>query len=1147
MLIYFLCIFLYIRLMMKNLLGKLIISVLIILLLNSNPVIRVTAEQNVPEEVRLYLSGGENVEQYIRVTYSPPPQDSTSPPPKLDLIYYMIKKNDKSTGEYIVWDNVKKAVVGGYKWPTEFSWNSYKMILSYLEQDSILKFLSKSSVQLEKLKEDVSQLKSSSSELMRDLQMQKERWTILVTTIVSIAITVATAGSTLPLIIGIIGTVLHSAWRFGKLNDLVVEWDVNPYKYPAYFTTVTQLSTFTDEAEPQKRSETVLRETLNGKISNELISDLSSLNSASLSVSGVGVQVAEKAGKGLAIEYLSKLVTFHTVTTLHAVRGILGNDRFYTIFSEDLVSKAQSIAYRSLGGEDLLGVDKSAFTNVVSKLGKWFAAKFRPSALKGITKEEISNVVKGYDDMMGKIFSKDQLLKSLKGALIHAVADLATEYVTKSIINWLQKDEKELAVNAYIHSDVISRLGDEAKALFEAAENNHVFSNYGSVIQAQFYALAIKDNYEELWDLITIQSGALKSGTVQKYLGGWFRSQCGGDLNINDANSLIACSEKEFNDLYKVWVDISNSYINLEERFSRLADSYIQNMTKRLGNALPKVAGAVNIVLTLDKSSSMNDRFLNNKKIDALKEASTRLIDLFSITKGSVKVGIVSFSTTAAVELGLTNNYTLAKDAVSRLEASGSTAIGDGMRLSAQLLRGVNENIRKVIILLTDGRSNTGSNPREVLVREIIPLGIPVFTIGIGKGVIEYDPVILREIADRTGGEFYEIDPERGIDIYTLQRVFLKIGHPIVVGGKVIDQTVLPIAQAEKKEISIDASDGKSFALTAQYSGSRVSLKLYNPSGIEVTPSTQHIKVSEPGLESWVVYSPEAGIWKAEVVGEEIPSGSLPVFLSLSKSAISVNPSEIMVEIKDVNRKEIPIKIISTSSQPIRNVQITLQGELTQIARIDQNLIDLNPLESREILLKVEPPRVAGYYDGQVIVFDGWFKHNIPVKIIYNYLVIQAYSSKKQSYPGAEVNIYTVLKDSADNIVLSGRIELSINNVTLSLKDDGEGADKLANDGIYSASVRLPRLPGIYTVNILAEKQGYIAAQEEILLAVIKIPGDINVDGVVDYKDLAILARSYGTHSDEQNYYKDADINEDGMIDYKDLAILAANYGGSLP
>jgi hypothetical protein len=1134
--------------MMKNLLGKLIISVLIIFLLNSTPVIRVTAEQSVPEEVRLYLADGENVEQYLRITY--PPQDSTSPTPKLDLIYYMIKKNDKSTGEYIVWDNVKKAVVGGYKWPTEFSWNSYKMILSYLEQKSVLEFLRKSSYQLEelKLKEDVSGLKTSSYKLMMELQKQKEGWTIVVTTIVSIAITFATAGSTLPLIIGIVGTALHSAWKFGKLNDLVVEWDVNPYKYPAYFTTITQLSTFTDEEDQKKRSETVLQETLTPKISNkDLIYNLSSLNKASLSVSGVGVQVAEKAGKGLAIEYLSKLVTFQTVTTLHAVRGILGNDNFYNIFGKDLVSKAQSIAYRSLGGKDILGVDESRFTEVVSNLGKWFAAKFRPSALKGIPKKDISDALKDYDRLMGKIFSKDQLLKSLKGALIHVVADLATGYVTKSIIDWIRKDEKELAVNAYIHSDVISRLVDETKALFEAAEKNHVFRNYGSVTQAQFYALAIKDNYEELWDLITIQSGALKSGTVKKHLGKWFRSQCGGDFNINDANSLVKCSERKFDDLYMVWADISNGYIILEERFSRLADSYIKNMTERLGNALPRVAGAVNIVLTLDKSGSMGDPFLDNKKIDALKDASTRLIDLFSITKGSVKVGIVSFGTTAAVELELTNDYTLAKNAVSRLEASGSTAMGDGMRLSAQLLRGIDEGTRKVIILLTDGRSNTGSDPREVLVREIIPLGIPIFTIGIGKGVTEYDPDILREIADRTGGEFYEVDPEKGVDDYALQRVFLKIGHPIVVGGEVIDQTVLPIAQAEKKDISIDASDGKSFAITAQYSGSRVSLKLYNPSGIEVTPSTQHIKVSEPGLESWVVYSPEAGIWKAEVVGEEIPSGSLPVFLSLSKSAISVNPSEIMVEIKDVNRQEIPIRIISTSSQPIRNVQIILQGELTQIAQIDQNLVDLNPFESREILLKVEPPRIAGYYDGQVIVFDGWFKHNIPVKIIYNYLVIQAYSSKKQSYPGAEIDIYIVLKDSADNIVLSGRVELSINNVTVSLKDDGEGADKLANDGIYSASVRLPRLPGIYTVNILAEKQGYIAAQEEVLLAVIKIPGDINVDGVVDYKDLAILARSYGTHSDEQNYYKEADINEDGMIDYKDLAILAANYGGSLP
>jgi len=54
--------------------------------------------------------------------------------------------------------------------------------------------------------------------------------------------------------------------------------------------------------------------------------------------------------------------------------------------------------------------------------------------------------------------------------------------------------------------------------------------------------------------------------------------------------------------------------------------------------------------------------------------------------------------------------------------------------------------------------------------------------------------------------------------------------------------------------------------------------------------------------------------------------------------------------------------------------------------------------------------------------------------------------------------------------------------------------------------------------------------------------GDINLDDVIDYKDLAILAAAYGKSEGEPGFNVNADLNRDGKIDYKDLAILAANY-----
>lgn len=59
--------------------------------------------------------------------------------------------------------------------------------------------------------------------------------------------------------------------------------------------------------------------------------------------------------------------------------------------------------------------------------------------------------------------------------------------------------------------------------------------------------------------------------------------------------------------------------------------------------------------------------------------------------------------------------------------------------------------------------------------------------------------------------------------------------------------------------------------------------------------------------------------------------------------------------------------------------------------------------------------------------------------------------------------------------------------------------------------------------------------------------GDINRDGRVDGKDLAVLGRSFGQDADAgQEVDRDADLNEDGVIDGTDLAILIDNFGTSL-
>jgi hypothetical protein len=68
----------------------------------------------------------------------------------------------------------------------------------------------------------------------------------------------------------------------------------------------------------------------------------------------------------------------------------------------------------------------------------------------------------------------------------------------------------------------------------------------------------------------------------------------------------------------------------------------------------------------------------------------------------------------------------------------------------------------------------------------------------------------------------------------------------------------------------------------------------------------------------------------------------------------------------------------------------------------------------------------------------------------------------------------------------------------------------------------------------------------------VRMPGDINVDGRVDGRDLALAARAFGSYDSDilcpgspphPNWNAAADENEDGKIDAYDLGLIARNFG----
>ena len=180
-------------------------------------------------------------------------------------------------------------------------------------------------------------------------------------------------------------------------------------------------------------------------------------------------------------------------------------------------------------------------------------------------------------------------------------------------------------------------------------------------------------------------------------------------------------------------------------------------------------------ILVIDVSGSMNDKLPGDEstKLDAAKEAAKAFIDFLNATRD--RVGVVSFSTTARLECGLTDNFAEAKSRIDGLSAGGWTNIGDGIYTANDEfdVNGRKEDTLWVIILLSDGKANQPENEeyaREYALnasKEASAMGIRIYTIGLGaKSDIDED--LLKEMVTNGGRYYYAPSASDLTDIYTM-------------------------------------------------------------------------------------------------------------------------------------------------------------------------------------------------------------------------------------------------------------------------------------------------------------------------------------------------------------------------------------------
>ncbi len=197
----------------------------------------------------------------------------------------------------------------------------------------------------------------------------------------------------------------------------------------------------------------------------------------------------------------------------------------------------------------------------------------------------------------------------------------------------------------------------------------------------------------------------------------------------------------------------------------------------------------INIVLAVDISESMAALdFKSNGKIVNRLEAVKNVINDFISKRSGDRIGMVVFGTHAYTQVPLTRDYHAIASVLKRLEigaAGKSTSIGDAIGISLKRLEDL-KSVSNVIILLTDGRSNSGELSPETAVGIAVDRGVKIYSVGVGsRGKVPFlvnhpllgqryvyqrvdiDEKTLKHIAEQTGGLYFRAeDSEKLKDIY---------------------------------------------------------------------------------------------------------------------------------------------------------------------------------------------------------------------------------------------------------------------------------------------------------------------------------------------------------------------------------------------
>lgn len=233
--------------------------------------------------------------------------------------------------------------------------------------------------------------------------------------------------------------------------------------------------------------------------------------------------------------------------------------------------------------------------------------------------------------------------------------------------------------------------------------------------------------------------------------------------------------------VWGTWIPPLLQWIAVALVIMAMARPQLQNTT------VERNAEGIDIVMSLDLSSSMKAEDLKPNRFEAARDVAADFID----RRVSDRIGLVVFARKSFTVVPPTLDYDLIKQLLDDLEMDiieDGTAIGMGIATAVNRLKDSPAE-SKVLILLTDGQNNSGEIDPVTAADLAVTYGIRIYTIGAGtRGTAPYpvqdaifgrryqnvkvdiDEEMLTRIAEMSDGAYF-----RATDTESLQEIYQRI------------------------------------------------------------------------------------------------------------------------------------------------------------------------------------------------------------------------------------------------------------------------------------------------------------------------------------------------------------------------------------